>query len=134
VVTAAETAARHVSALYDFVRAGGISPKLVRKTENIREKTGNMNEGRTLSQQTSGAVLALRNGVIPVLRAAMFVEQRVIVTCHIAGRKNIGPIGFEVLIHHTGAHADRWTAHTRTGYFAAPPDSALAGSQKAKER
>ena len=34
----------------------------------------------------------------------------------------------------TGAHADRWIVHTRTGYFAAPPDSALTGSQKAKER
>ena len=34
----------------------------------------------------------------------------------------------------TGAHADRWIVHTRTGYFAVPPDSALTGSQKAKER
>jgi len=34
----------------------------------------------------------------------------------------------------TGTHADLWTVRTRTGYFAAPPDSALTKSQKAKER
>ena len=34
----------------------------------------------------------------------------------------------------TGTHADLWTVHTRTGYFAAPPDSAPTESQKAKER
>lgn len=34
----------------------------------------------------------------------------------------------------TGPHANLWTVRTRTGYFAAPPDSALTESQKAKER
>ena len=34
----------------------------------------------------------------------------------------------------TGDHADQWIVRTRPGYFAAPPDSALTESQKARER
>ena len=34
----------------------------------------------------------------------------------------------------TGDHADQWIARTRPGYFAAPPDSALTKSQKARGR
>ena len=33
----------------------------------------------------------------------------------------------------TGPHADRWIVRTRTGYFAASPDSVVSESQKAKE-
>ena len=40
----------------------------------------------------------------------------------------------DVRVDLTGAHANLWTVRTRTGYFAAPQDSAPTGSQKAKER
>jgi hypothetical protein len=45
----AETAARQVAALYNFFGAGRISPELVGKVENVREKIGDMNEGRAFS-------------------------------------------------------------------------------------
>jgi hypothetical protein len=35
-----------------------------------------------------------------MLRATMFIEQHVIVICHIAGREDVRLRGFKVFIHH----------------------------------
>ena len=51
-----------------------------------------MNEGSAFAREHAGAVLALRNRVVPMLRAAMLIEQHVVVICHIAGREICGRV------------------------------------------
>src|SRR5947209_19037991 len=70
----AEAAALQVAALYGFVGPRSIAPELVRKVEHVGKEIRYMAERRAVAEQGARAMLALRNGVIPVLHTAPFPE------------------------------------------------------------
>src|SRR6185437_5217263 len=70
----AEAAGGQVSSFYDLIGVGWISPELVGKIEDIGKEIRHMAKRLALPRQGSGTVLALGNGVVPVLDSPPFVE------------------------------------------------------------
>src|SRR5262249_36743437 len=66
----------------------------------VGEEIRDMPEWLTLPDHKTGAVLALRHGVIPMLDAPAFAEQKIVVMGDVTSGVDAGPVGLEVLVYH----------------------------------
>ena len=82
----------------DGVGAGCVSPVFVGKIEDVGEEIGDVFEWGALSHDYFRDVLALGDGIVPVLDAAAFSEEDVLIVGYVACGVDVWLAGFQIFV------------------------------------
>src|SRR5579872_7387812 len=124
----AEALTGNISAVNHLFRPGGVAPKLVGEVEYIGEEIGDVLERSPLAHQGLATMLALGDGVVPMLHATALGEQDVLIVGNVSRGPDVGAAGLQVLVdHHAVFHFETTTGeHFRYRPYADSRDDQFA--------